>query len=294
MYVFIKTPLYKNTKYTSHIVEHCILSNVYKYDEYLNKLYNSRWVSFCWYTKFYFPTKNKNKAIKQLTNSIDKNKINTESKIILDEIKTWNYTQWLLEIIWKKIYWKNFVNNWKSKVRSKEIIDYHKKYYKEDKFFICNDNYNLISKDIKKNNWIKKEQNIKSFKIIYKKTNFKVFYVKYKSFKDFYKFKFIEILVNSMLTYYYSKIDLKYYFEYELLDILWEYLILTIPQNIWLKLSEENFKSFKKYFLKTLNQKNNKEWKIISTLLIWENINNENILTFINKLTLSKIKNFLK
>jgi len=93
MYAFIKTPLYKNSKHIPHIVEHCVLSNDKIYSEYLQDNYDSRGVTFCGYTKFYFSTKNIKKVISNLNKPISEEKIKIEMKIINDELKNENDTQ---------------------------------------------------------------------------------------------------------------------------------------------------------------------------------------------------------
>jgi hypothetical protein len=295
MYIFVKTPLYKRSKYVPHIVEHCILSNNKKYSEYINNNYDAWWVTFCWYTKFYIPWKNRYKTLKEFLNPIDIKKINLESEIIDDEVEYENNSQWLFEKIWKKIYWKSFRNNWKSKTTQKEIIDYHRKYYKEENIVVCDDKYNILSQSIKIEK-IKKTKvinTLQSFNLKHNKTEFKVFYIEYKSFKDFYKFKFIEIYINTILNYHFSSIDPKYYFECELFDILWEYLILAIPQSIPFNISQEDFKCYKKYFIKNLNKADYKLRSIISFLLVWKKTDNKEISQFINNISIFDIKHFL-
>lgn len=292
MYIFIKTPLLKNSKHVPHLIEHCILSNNKSYDEYLSDSYDARWVTFCWYTKFYIPSKQKDKFFKRLQLPISRETILQEREIIKDELQYTNDTLDLFEKIGKKLYGKSFKNNDVSKTTYTEIKTYYKKRYIPKNMIICDDNYNIISWNTIKTSQSKKNL-IQSHTIKHDTTKYLVFSTKFLSFKDFYTFKFMEIFINSKLNYYFSQKEPKSSFEWELFDILEEYLVLAIPQTIKIAITTKELTAFKKYFLQNLEKEDYKLWIILSNLLLGQKPNKSDIKKHINWITIEQISSFL-
>lgn len=292
MYVFIKTPLYKNSKYLPHLVEHCILTNNQQYSEYISTMYDNRWVTFCGYTKFYIPSQSKDTILQKLQNPITRETIEQERKIIKDELSYTSNTYDIFEKIGKKLYGKTFKNNDVSKVTYTEIKTYHKKWYTSENIIICDDNYNIISSPTKLAKQSTKNL-IQSFTIKQDTTKYQVFSTKFLSFKDFYTFKFLEILVNSKLNYHFSQKDPKSSFEVELFDILEEYLVLAIPQTINISITDKELITFKKYFFQNLDKEDYKLWIILSNLLLGQKIKKSDIKKHINSITMKEISSFL-
>ncbi len=296
MLIFIRTPLYRLSKFIPHLIEHCINRDTNVNSEiYFDFIHNTDFKSFSNYTILKIPDYiDLNIFIKKIMNKINKSTIRIEKKVLKQELIYISYENKLFEKICKKVYWNNFNINKVNRINFDEIYSYHKKYYNLNNFIICDDNYNIIKDDYIYQKIDKLEVKNDKFKINVNWYKNFVIISEYKSWKDYYFNFFLEELINSF-------IDFKYRFNKNIyLNNLEAYFYRTDEINIFIlgwwfdiDFSMDFFNKFKNNFINIISYDYWKKWIIINKLLLWINLNNNEIIDYINELDYYDVVKYL-
>lgn len=298
MQIFIRTPLYKLSKFIPHLIEHCINRKaIVSSSDYFNYIHNTDFNSFSNYTLLKIPNYfDVNIFLEKIIEKIDKKLIEIEVNVLKQELKNINYINWLYEKICKKIYGSQFNINKISNSKISEIIDYHQKYYQNENIIICDDDYNIIN-----NSYIYTEHNKE--KIHIKKQKFRLMFNWYNNYvistawtnwKNYYFHFFLEELMNSFIDFkyrfqnnIYHNDSEAYFFRTEELDIF----VISWKFDIWF--DKDFFDNFKIKFKNIVSFDYWKKWIILCKLLNWENINNKEILNYIDSFTFENMLDFI-
>ncbi len=106
MLIFIRTPLYRLSKFIPHLIEHCINRDTNVNSEiYFDFIHNTDFKSFSNYTILKIPDYiDLNIFIKKIMNKINKSTIRIEKKVLKQELIYISYENKLFEKICKKVY----------------------------------------------------------------------------------------------------------------------------------------------------------------------------------------------
>lgn len=285
MKIYIKTPLYKNSTYISHLLEHCFL-NQRNFSDYMNYTFEIYWYTDFWYIKFeWIDKKFVNSYVKMLfefphTNQIDyeKNMINTE----YDNLSIWDK---LYDLVWKKILWNDFSAYESKKISINEIKQYHQNVFTPKNVFITNDNDKLLTNDIFGyfNNYsLNKIKYLDDFVIDNNK--YKVIFLKYTSPFEYIIMDFLNNMLYPQIEYYQRFINKKYYFDLTwLMKYPW-YLAISIPYEFKFDKIIFDFNLYKKLYLSRVFSSNKYFYQLINILLLDNNINTMSYKWFIEQL----------
>jgi predicted Zn-dependent peptidase len=101
-HIFVKTPLYKNSNFVPHLVEHCMLPKVTNPKEYF-EISNFFGNNYTYYSDFTLKTDKEdvlnNFLNKILTETIDEKRINYERKVIKSEISKLSFRKQVINKI---------------------------------------------------------------------------------------------------------------------------------------------------------------------------------------------------
>ena len=250
--IYIKTPLYKNSNYISHLIEHLILSNTKDSDTYFqNKKFSGN--SYTYYIQFKLDTTD----IDTVKNFIKYNILNPdfdnlkyEQQVLKDELSNKKHFNELIHKIWKKLYSPNFKYSKVQQLSKKEIMEYHKNNFVEKNMVILPDDY--TTKQIKL--WSFQVKNTFQINNLWNKE--KVFVFDYTAENVF----VVDILSSLFDDYIFFKeryINWKYYFND---TISWEFddfCFLSIDNSYINKIkniSYEFIKSFVQYKLEKFDK----------------------------------------
>ncbi len=296
MKILIKTPLYKNSKYIPHLVEHSIFHNTNQnFKTYLNLQYPISAVTETGYTEFSLPkTIDAENFLKNnILQEIVLQTVKTEKKIISDENRDTSYRQDLLIKIWQKLYNKNFsLSRWYN-TNFKEISWYRNKYYKNWNIIICDDNYNqitLFQQQIKTENLKSIETN---FQISLNYEKYNIYSKSFWSRKDFYLMKFIETLISIYLARDNTINQHNYFYEDEWFFIIDEYLALSLPDKTKINITQDMIKQSKQYFKKAIKNNEFLFWKILTQLYFGKKIQQTDIIKYIDTIKNTEIQKIL-
>ena len=272
-HIYIYTPLYNLWNYIPHIIEHCAYN--IKSEKDFFKYGNEEFWNSTYYSYFILETNDKSilaEFIENLSNTPLKELIQYEHCIIKKENKHPEYSQKLINKIWKELYWKKFNFNQTWKVLYSKVLNYHKKYYKKNNMIILENNikYYTWKLDTK----LKLHKNIKIN--IEKETE--LIYIFKHSIETLFTIYLISDLIDNFL-YYNSRFKNKEYFRTD--SIYWDfedYIYISIDINN-IKLSENINKSFiSEYINNNLNKKDylsNKDFDGSCMVKYWYTLSNE-------------------
>lgn len=226
-YLYINTPLYENSNYVPHLIEHSVLSdrknpkNYYRHEK-------KSWDTYTYYTSYTIDTNNKSEAWdfkKLIMQELDWSIIKYEKSVLKDETSYKNYYKRLINKIWKKVLWNNFKYSYSWNVSIEKIKKYHKDFY-NDKWIILFWNHfkaqriNLKYQDI-----------ISSFNIYESWVREKIYIFNF-NHENIFAIEILSQLFDSYIQYKQRYFHGKYYFD----DVLsWEFENL-----VFISISQEN------------------------------------------------------
>ncbi|PID86264.1 hypothetical protein CSB08_01220 [Candidatus Gracilibacteria bacterium] len=293
--IFIKTPLYKNSNYIAHIIEHCAIPKSNNPKEYF-KNYIFSGENYIYYTNFFVNTKSEkilNNFIKNLIKPIDKKTIEYEKKVIKDELVSLNYEKKVINKIGKKIYNNEIKYSQVTRIGYKEIQNYHKKYYNLNNILVLEKS--KIEKDIKIGNYkFKKVFDLKS-----KEGKEKVFLLNFE-IQNFFITNFIAEVLEDYL-YYYNRHKLGIYYSNKIFVGEFENIIfLSVSKTDiekFLEIPKDFIKNFIKYKMENFGKIDFTELDGVSMIKFGYTISDfskKEILININKYLVYYLENFLR
>lgn len=161
-HIYIKTPLFNNSQYVSHLVEHCVWWKISEND-YFKYEWIDAWCS-TYYSYYILNTNSKkelNDFIDRILLPILKETIKYEHKVLKEESKNNNYSQKLTQKIWKLLYWKTFTYAKTWKMIYSTVQEYHQKYYTKNNIIILENEEKYFNEKIIENLNIYKKFDIK-------------------------------------------------------------------------------------------------------------------------------------
>lgn len=274
MRVYIKTPFYKNNKYLSHLLEHCVLFSD-KISDFLYIYKDIEAYTSTGYTVFEFNNFLWWKSVvKRIQQSIIPHNIDLQKNIIKYEYEDgWTYGQKLYEKVLQKVMKnKKIATTTIPKISNEEIESYHKQWYQEKNMLIFDEESKTIlnrwlGKKAKKDPKIIKKHLIEYSTIAYQKDNYDLIFTRYHSPYDILFLDFFESLVNASICY---NTTINWAFYEDLIDISLtnDMYILTIDKGtLPKKISKDFFLAFKKYFIEEIG--NGKMRSFIPNILMF-------------------------
>lgn len=130
-HIFIKTPLYKNSNYVPHIIEHCVIPLVSNPNIFFETSH-IRWEVYTYYTNFFLDTDSQDELdafVAQIQKPLTKKRIQYEQAVIRDEVADMPYNKKIINKIGEKIYGSPLKYSQTHRVSFEEIDAYHQKYY---------------------------------------------------------------------------------------------------------------------------------------------------------------------
>jgi len=297
MQIRVKTDIYKNNSYCSHLVEHCVFSSYPTIDNFFKIDIESNWTNRLWYTKFYIPDyKDVQIFIHHITTPLDTKIISKERRIIKEETEdeqriTWNI---LINKLWKTFYGKTFTRYPSSaKVTHQEIQNYHKSYYQSGNIRILDDNFSIISRPERKFSQTKQEslQQYSQIELRAEWKKFQVYILPYNSVYEYTLFYFLDWFYTKSSNYFYRYQwdayfpPICHFFEFP------DRLAFIRRYDYSLNISEEFFLKAKAYFIK--NQINIQEIIAVHEILKLEQISSNDVIHIIQNFNYQFIKKFL-
>lgn len=290
MKIFIKTELYKNSKYLPHLLEHCIwdAKNPENYFKTISKNFLT-----CFNDYILIETVEKNiEKIKEIIFKIpDKNKINFEKKVLKDELTETYFKKKIENKIWKILFWKdlNLIKN--QKVSFEEVLDYHKKKFKKENIIFTTDDFEILEDNFIFEEKFSKKLDFKekSFYLKVDKIPCFVYVKKFENYLDYFLFFFLEYFYENLFSYQIRFQEWFYFYEHDFYSFrLYDTNIFFITcEN--LDFEEEFFIQSKKYFLEYLKE-NFKKANIICKMIYWQKPDFTEVEKFFEKFSSSKLR----
>gem|GEM_PF-3172593 len=230
-YIYIKTPLYKNSKFVPHLVEHLInLKTEISPSHYFSFLKDAEMTVTATYTLIDLPKEQDAMIyLEKLLEPLCTDLIPSETKAICEENTRNNYTQKLFEKIGKQLYEKDFrTNSCLPKASKKEILEYHQKYYTKDNIIVYDDEYRIIYSQYQ---FVDERQ-----KGVLPRKRFQVKVRGYTNFvsseprthwQQYYFFFFVQELLDAYFGYTYRFQKKRYYYDIE------AFFFMTEDHNIF-------------------------------------------------------------
>ncbi len=270
MKLYLYTPLYKNSTTIPSLLKNYFL---YARDfDFYNKFCSNIDVNlFPWYTVFNNLPDNAEEFFReQINKEISSNVLNKEFEILkLSEPTTEEY---VIERMWKLIYWKNFSITETLNFSNTEVTEYFQNFYQNPSYIITDDNHNLQ----KEYNFGKHntkdcifENKLKTKTVKFSDIEEKTIYSQIQNHWDVYYFLFIREFFL-MQDEYFNRFVNKMYFHNDMYFYnFYEYLAEFSPYKSDFEPNQEFFEEFRNYFLKNFSKNYLKYIKIYSILLTW-------------------------
>jgi hypothetical protein len=148
-HIYIYTPLHQLSTYIPHLIEHTVLWGIANGKEYFKSLkYTAE--NYTYYTCFTINVADEQEFSEFcdcITQPLSKKVIKYEREVLKQELHYPQYTQRLIDRIWKKLFWKNFQYSRVSKSTYSAINKYHSNYYQIDNMIVAE--RDLVSQEIK-------------------------------------------------------------------------------------------------------------------------------------------------
>lgn len=268
MKIYIKAPLYKNSTYIPHLLEHCFLNKM-DFELYLEYTFEVEWFTNAWYININWLEKQDiDKYIEMILEKPTKEQIKYEKNIIKTEINessTWNK---LYDAVWKRLLWNDFSTFEVKKYSIDEIINYHWNTVNIKNIIVTNNNHKI--------QWKMKLYNMNknhSFDLKYldnfiiDKQKYKVIYIEYKSPFDYLLMDFINNLFYSQIEFN-NRFQIKqFYYDLSWLMQYPGFLAISIPQDFSV-INSFNFQLFKKLFIERIFKYNKYFYQTINYILL--------------------------
>jgi hypothetical protein len=147
--IYLYTPPHQLSTYIPHLIEHAVLWGIASGKEYFKNLkYTAE--NYTYYTCFIIDVADEQELSEfwdRITQPLSKKVIKYEKEVLRQELHYPQYTQRLIDRIWKKLFWKNFQYSRVSKSTYSAINQYHSNYYQIDKMIVAE--RDLVSQEIK-------------------------------------------------------------------------------------------------------------------------------------------------
>lgn len=284
MKVFIKTPLYRNSNYLWHLLEHCILNNEEKnLNDFFNFFYKIYWTYSWSFIELSVDNIDEKTLINYITKFISTKQIIQEKKIIAQENQNISNNTKIKYKFAKLIYWKDF---WWKKFSNIEILDYFSNVINKDNILITDDNYiplsNINSNTNKDNNPWK----INKTQFTLKKESYNWIYTEFKSRKDDLTIIFLAWLIDSYYDYQYRYLNWEYYYDQSYSFYLYDYVCICRPKQQYIFIDEDFLFNYKKQFIQDIEEWKLNKTKIINYIINWDYFQNNNAKDYINEIDL--------
>lgn len=266
-HIFLKTPLYKNSNFVPHLIEHLVLSDINSSSKYFQNK-NRFWENYLYYTNFFLETKSKtelNNFLEKICSPLDKNKISYEKKVLFDELSETKYIKKLINKLIKKYFDIKIKYSKVQKVSNKEVFDYHNKYYKKENFII-------LETDKVEKKFLDEEFVVKDFfDLKIENTKEKIFLFDF-SVQNIFITNFLQELFEEYICYVDRYFSGKYYSNEVFLWEFEEIIFMSISEkDFWkiLEIPNDFIKNFIKYKLNNFKKIDFSENDGISMLRFW-------------------------
>lgn len=294
MKIYIKTPLYKNSKYISHLLEHT--TGDWKYVEnYFDFISESEVYTMDSYIVWHFPYCKDIEFIKENFLKIPlKNQINYEKKVLKDELYKTSLKLEIEHKIWKILFWKDFNIIKNQKISYEDILVYHKKYFRKDNIIITDDDFNILeTNDFLKDFERSLDFDRKKFFLKVKDYPCYIFVKKIENYLDYYLFLFLEFFYENLFSYQIRFQEWFYYYDHKAYSYrIYDANIFCITCEI-LDFSEGFFEKSKEKFLEIVENWYWKKGKIICKMIYAEDINLDEIKRFFIDFKSDDLKNLI-
>lgn len=135
--IFIYNPLYKDSNYIPHLIEHTILCSFNNINQFFNN-YDIKWESYTYYTNYIIKSNTiwEKEIINLLLWWINKECLKYERKILKEELANMTYSLDITNIVWELFYNKKLKYSKICKSSFEEIEQYYNKYYQRDNIIL--------------------------------------------------------------------------------------------------------------------------------------------------------------
>ena len=255
MYIYVRTPLYKNAKIVSHILEHCVGHRFLDDVDFPLYNYGMDAVLTPQYTVFEHEDRiDKNYFIQKIILPLQESDVIYEWSVLQKELAENDYDNMLYEYALNEIT-KHPINlNKLEKVSFSELKEYHTKYYTPENIVVTDKNWNIID-DASFLKSIQKVWPQSSFKIpiFYEEDHYTLIGYKNATSTGYWELFFQFWMINLYTTRIKRFQDWEYFFLepyfWTFEDIVW----LAIPDISLPPMSTSFFNYGKKYIIEMMN-----------------------------------------
>ncbi|MDR0650395.1 MAG: hypothetical protein LBG59_03110 [Candidatus Peribacteria bacterium] len=144
MRIYIKTPLFNNSKAVPHMVEHCT-GHTLSLADFFEHSYGIDGIISAEYTMFEYDDRvSYSDVMEKLLHPLQKKAFLYEKKVLQEEIGNTSYSQGIYEYLVKKIIHPTIALNTAKSLHRDDVLSYHQKRYQPEQMLVVNDDYEIL------------------------------------------------------------------------------------------------------------------------------------------------------